>query len=135
MPNNDELNDMLNKLFKRVSVVEIPFKQIAGSFRTMGIRYEMGGGKWCELIEKTDTTVLIRGFMPKGTSYPLNMHPDANESLTVITGKLKNVNFGITKESLGNMTWKKETPHDLLAIEDTIFYSLFTKITNENEQS
>lgn len=123
----NKLKEMLHQLLYKKDVVHIEYDDMLNSFK-LNVKQNMGEDKTIELIKLNTNSFLLYGFMPKGTSYTLNDHPDADEILTIITGKLRNVNFKMTKSSMGQFKWKAGTPHDLLAIEDTYFYALLTKI-------
>ena len=123
-----ELDKMLFELFKTNKTAIIPYQQIVDSFPKKGVKYDMGKGKWVELVELKENSILIKCFMPKGTYYTNNVHFDADEIVTVITGYIENKNFRLKKKSMGQFGWKAGVVHDLKALEDSLFYALLTKI-------
>lgn len=125
---SNPLKEMLFKLMNKKGIVNIPFDQIVNSFSDMNETHEMGNGKTIKTIFFDEKQILLECFMPKKTIYRANVHEDANEIVTVITGKLRNTNFRLTKESMGQFSWKAGTPHSLEAIEDCVFYALITKV-------
>ena len=125
---NNALDNMLFKLFKTNKTAIIPFDSIVKSFNSIGERYDTERGKWIEPKIITEKSILLKGFIPKGERYTDNVHPDANEIVTVISGKIRNVHFKLNKTSMGQFSWKAGVVHDLLAKEDSLFYALITKV-------
>lgn len=129
-----ELKKLLYKLSQE-GVADIPLDDLIKSL-PIGKVCEFGKGKLCKGIRLwVDTNGMrnfwLEGFMPKGTHYDLNKHPDAREILTVVDGVLENTNLSQTRQPGEVIIWRANTPHNLLALTDLTFYSHLIEEKNE----
>lgn len=128
---NERYLDMLKKLLKIDETAVLPYDQIRESFHILGHKYDMGEGKYCIGVEESTRDgkpcFLIKGFMPKGSKYTKNAHPDADEFFLVVEGQINEKVFNQTKYPLERFIWRAGSPHNLVAITDSYFYALLVK--------
>lgn len=117
----DEFEEMFKKLNKKRSSF-LSYQEIYDAFE-IGIEQNVGEGKKVEAIKKNSELIIVKFYMPVNGIFEVFDH-DCREETIIVLGKVRETVLGVEYCEFEKLRIAKGVPHGLLAIEETIGYSV-----------